>query len=248
MKINEVFDALRFGELSQLSLATADDGDIPESKYPMLLSHIQLGLTALHKRFPLREGRVTLTLQPGQAEYKLTADYALTNRYARMPVKYLDDTAEPFRDTMLKLERIILDSGRDLPLNQEGNQWSAFTPRLNFLRLPDELVAQGSDIPDWLKTEKLVLVFRDNHPKIDVEDFDIEDSTIDLPDSHLEPLLYYVAARVHNPIGTVGPSNEGQVGMSWSARYEAACKELEGTNLRVDRVADNTRLERNGWV
>jgi hypothetical protein len=241
MLIQQVFDALKYGELSQLAIASQLDAE-----YPKLLSHMQLGLTSLHKRFNLKQGALRLVLQPGQTSYALTRVYAVSNTRSRAPVRYLEDSVRwPFMDDLLKVESVKTDAGETLPLNEEGNEWSVITPKDTLLEIPALLAAQGNDLPDWAKTTKLHLVYRANHPKIDVENFDIEFTQIDLPESHLEPLLYFIAARVHAPVGA---GNEGQVGMNWTARYEAACRELEGQGLQIDKGGENTRLARNGWV
>jgi hypothetical protein len=245
MLVQEVFDALRHGELSQLAIATSDDGNIPREKYPALLSHLQLGLTALYRRFLLREGRMRLVMIPGVTDYQLTREYAQSNSRSRKPVKYLHDQADPFMDDLLKLERVLTDAEYELALNVERDPWSAFTPATTRLRLPRALTEQSSDLPMLLKTADLTLVYRANHPKIDVEDFDVEATTIELPDAYLEPLLYFIAARVHTPIGT---PNEGQVGMNWVARYEASCRELENQGLDIDQGGANDRVYRKGWA
>ena len=71
------------------------------------------------------------------------------------------------------------------------------------------------------------------------------ETEIELPYSHLEALLYFIASRVHNPIGM---ANEFHAGNSWAAKYEHECVRLEQLNLRVDQGEDNTNFCRNGWI
>ncbi len=66
-----------------------------------------------------------------------------------------------------------------------------------------------------------------------------------MPYSHLEPLLYYVASRINNPIGM---ANEFHAGNSYAAKYEKSCQELEMVNLRVDQGSQNTKLRQKGFV
>jgi len=68
---------------------------------------------------------------------------------------------------------------------------------------------------------------------------------VQLPDSHLEALLFFVASRVNNPIGM---TNEFNAGNSYAAKFEAACQALEEQGLQVDQDSQNTRLHRGGWV
>lgn len=222
MLIQEVFDQLRYGELSQVGLVDADTGVIPTTKHAALLGHLQMALTALHKRFKIREERDTITLT-GVVTYALP-------------------------DDLLRLEQVMTAEGKPIAINEEDNPYSVFTPKLRTLRLSEELAAQGADLPDELKTASLQIVYRANHPAIDVEDFDLEETEVELPETYLEPLLFYIAARVHNPIGSIGQSNEGQVGISWSARYEQACQDIEQMGLQPNTAYYQDRLSRNGWA
>jgi hypothetical protein len=86
------------------------------------------------------------------------------------------------------------------------------------------------------KPEKIIIGTRAFNP---------DNVEVELPDSHLEPLLLFVASRVHNPIGM---SNEFHAGNSYYAKYEASCQQIELLNLLVDQGSQNTRHAANGWV
>lgn len=249
MNLQEIFDQLTYGELSQLSMGGGEAGVINEANYPRVLAHVNLGLIALYKRFPLKEGRLSVQLTPGVLTYNITSKYAQHNSRSRELVKYLiDDAAAPFADDVLKIERVLTDGGRELPLNDLSKLYSVATPTATSLRVPADIVARLIDLPEWLKTDKLELVYRANHPKI-VQGLGLFDPTrvqLQLPDSHLEPLLLFVASRATTPMG-VGQF-EGLAGNNYFAKYEAACKELETQNLRVDQGSQNTRLSQGGWV
>lgn len=247
MKLLEVFDQLKHGELSQISI-----GEIKEDDYPKLLSHVNLGLAALYKRFAIKEGRIGLLLQPSQYTYLLTSKYALNNsrsRITELSQRYVRDTgAEPFKDDILKIEEVWSVYGHEFSLNDRSDPLSMRTPKSNTLLVPELIVAQSRDLPEQLRTSELELVYRASHPKISVDDasFDVETTELELPDSHLEALLYFIAARIFSPIG-MGQA-EGASSNVYLAKYEAACQQLEMQNLRVDQDGQNTRLERGGWV
>ena len=223
MKLIEIFNALTNGELSQISIGGIENGEISEKNYYAVLSHINLGLTALYKRFPLQRSKAVVPLVPG------TVDYTLA----------LPD--------LLKVEAIYTDAGFELPLNDESEKYSVFTPAASRLSLHPDFVAQGQDLNDSYKTTGLNIVYRVNHPIInaDANGFDPYIYEVQLPYSHLEPLLYYVASRVNNPIGMV---NEFHAGSSYAAKYEQACQQLEVSNLRVDQFSQPDRISRGGWV
>ena len=248
MKLSEIFSQLTFGELSQLALGGGEDGEIPESKYEQVLFHVNLGLTDLYKRFPLKEGRITVQLQPGRITYPLTSAYAVSTRRSKEPVRYiLDSEDDPFQDDIFKVERVLTDKQYELGLNDEADLMACMTPSATVLRVPRPIVEQGNDLPNHLKTSKLEVVYRANHPKIvkPMGYFDPSRVEVELPYSHLEALLYFIASRVHNPTGMV---NEFHMGNSYAAKYEMACEQLETLNLRVDQGGHNTRLRDKGWV
>lgn len=222
MKLSEIFSQLTYGELSQLSLGGADVGEIDSNNYPKILSHVNMGLLALYARFPLKEGRVIVPLQVGKTTYLLDPN------------------------EVLKVERVYTATGWEMGLNDESDPFACFTPSLHTLRVSAAVTAGSGEIPDYLKTSSLEVVYRAKHPALTVDaGFDPELVEVTLPYSHLEALLLYVASRVNNPIGM---SNEFHAGNSYAAKFESACQQLELQNLRVDQGAQNTRLERAGWA
>lgn len=248
MKLQDIFDQLTAGEFSQLSIGGEDAGVINPNNYKRVLAHINLGLTALYRRFTLKEGRIVLNLQPGLSTYMLNSDYAEMNRRSRQPLRYIQDSlAVPFKDDILKVEKVLTGGGFELGLNDEGDPLACFTPNMTTLVVPDFLPNPTSETPKWLQTTYLTVVYRANHSIIEVTPglFDPSRVTIELPYSYLEALLLFVASRVQSPVGL---SNEFNAATRYAQLYEAACAELEAKNLRVDHVAANYRLHQKGFV
>lgn len=216
MKLQEIFSQLTSGEFSQLSIGGQPQGVINESNYGKVVDHVNLGLTALFKRFTLKEGSLVVPLVADQTVYKLPA---------------LD---------ILKIERVLTDKDEELPVNDHANEFSVFTPSMSTIRI-------RKDLGSLMDTQSLTVLYRANHPKIKfgLTLFDPTRIEVQLPDSHLEPLLYYVASRFHNPIGMTGEFNAGN---NYAVKYEQACRQLEGEGLQVDQGSTNCRLVRNGWV
>jgi len=223
MKLAEVFTQLAYGELAQTVFGENDEGELVENKYPALMAHVNLGLAALYKRFNLKEGRLTFPLSTAGNVYRLSVT------------------------DLHKIERVLTDKGVDLPLNDGKEQYSCFTPRMDTIRVPLDIVNKVSSVPESYQTNSLEVWYRANHPMLVATGGDINPDTIELelPYSHLEALLYFVASRVHNPIGMV---NEFHSGNSWAARYEAECMKLQQQDLQIDSSNDNDRLGRGGWV
>jgi hypothetical protein len=248
MKLKEIFDQLTHGELSQLSIGGSDAGAIDPTNYGKILSHVNMGLTALYKRFPLKEGRLTVELQTGMTTYPINSNFAVNSRRSRESVRFIKDLAvEPFKDDIHKIERVYTSTGYEMGLNDETDPFSVFTPSATVLRVPALVVAGSVDLPDELKTETLEVVYRANHPIIvqGIGLFEPDRIDVELPYSHLEALLFYVASRVHTPTGM---TNETNMGNTYYQKYEASCQQLEISNLRVDQGSQNSRLYRNGWV
>ena len=236
MKLSDIFAQLAYGELSQVSLVDEATGLISVAKYPALVSHVNLGLTALHTRFNLRQGTLSFKLRPTQVLYSLTSDEDLRV-----------EGGEDFNDNLLKVEQVSTDAGFALGLNDSADVYGCSTPSAAVLRVPLAVVTQGYDLPDALKTVNLQVVYRANHGRIVVPLTGLVPAKVEvaLPSTHLEALLLYVASRVHNPVGM---SNEFHAGNSYYAKYEAACARLENEGMEIDQGSQNTRARRNGWV
>lgn len=247
MKLQDIFNQLSAGEFSQLSIGKGVDGSIEESKWPTVVSHITLGLTALYRRFNLKEGRITIALQPNITQYRLNSEYSLSNIRSSQTVKYIQDIGNPFKDDLIKIEQVFTDKGFELALNDPSDVYSLLVPNSTTLVVPKTMLDAGQSIPDWLKTETLEVVYRANHPSLGTSGgyLDPERIPIELPITHLQALLYFVASRAHNPIGM---SKEFHAGNNWYAKYENECQQLRIDNVGMDVNNSGTKFQRNGWV
>jgi hypothetical protein len=254
MKLKTIFDQLTYGEFSQLSIGGQEPGVIKECNWERVLSHVTLGLTALHKRFFLKEGRLVVALQAGKESYRLHSDFSIHSTAVAEASRYLQDSAdERFADDILKIERVLTDGDatedekQELALNDKNDRYSLSTPSSLVLRVPPEMVTDGAELPEHLVSETLEVVYRADHAKIlwPITNWDPASQEVDLPVTHLEALLYFVASRAHNPVGM---SNEFHMGNSYFAKYENECLLLENSNLTVDQNSQNDRLRANGWV
>lgn len=268
MKLQEIFDALSSGELSQLNVGISADGKVADKDYNTLLTNLNLGLTALHTRFVLKLQQIELILLEGRTRYHLHSDHRfsdealaigdfrldvgfgtlLTDVQTNPDPEYIrDQPYAKFVDDLLKVEEVHTTAGFELNLNVRSDPWSIMTPKDTLLVVPPAIVAQSPDLPDRLKTDRLIVTYRANHPKLQpgAGEYDGNRGDIDLPYTHLQALLYFVASRIHNPVGMGQEFNSGN---NWYAKYLAECQELEGRGMYVDTVDQPDRLRRNGWV
>lgn len=237
MKLQEIFNQLTHGEFKMLSLGGSALNKIQPSNYAEVLSHVNLGLTALFTRFLLMEGRVIFRPILNVRQYSLDSKFAVNDRRSVEPIRYLIDTPTNVYndDTVIRIERVLDHDEVAVNLNVEGDPHSFHTPSLKSLRIPK----------DWIKD--VTLVYRQNHPQIviPIGPFDPKRIEVELPQTHLEALLYFIASRVHNPLGM---QNEFHMGNSYAMKYEQACMMLERQNVQSDHTTENYRLIRNGWV
>lgn len=268
MKLREIFDSLTYGELSQLNIGGAKEGFIDDSNYDRMLTHVNLGLTALHRRFLLKEGSLALALTPGLYLYDLHSDHAISTEGiglgldlleldGEIPVvdtstpedaQYiLDDLRAPFQDNLIKVERVKTAAGVELGLNDLSDHYAVRTLKANRLLVPRAIVDGDSGLPACYKTSLLEVFYRANHPFIapGAGLYDANQVEIDLPQTHVEALLYFIASRTHNPLGA---ANGFHAGSDYYAKFLAACAELENQGLAIDQGSSDDKLRSRGWA
>lgn len=220
MLLSDIFQQLTHGELSQVSLGARGHG-IPVDKYPAVVAHVNLGLLALHTRFNLRRGMHTLPLVTGTYVYTLPTD-------------------------CLKVLTVKTDLEQTLALNERENVWSCMTPTPMILQVPVKIVDKPVDLPDYWKASSLVLEYRQSLPSITVVGgFNPSTIQVDLPATHLQALLLFIAARVHAP-GDLSGQNLAK--NAYYSHYEAECQRLENAGFRLEDVGFSPRFARNGWI
>lgn len=235
MLLSEFFDQLTYGEFAQLSIGGEPKGEISPSDYPRMISHVNAALTRLHTRFLIREDEVIIQQYDHITQYYLRPEYAQSNVASLETYKYIIDSAEsPFLDNVLRIERAYEEDGEEIVLNQASDERSVFTPRYDTIQIPHANSANAISV-----------VYRGNHPKIDLATTDPSTVEIFIPPSFIEALGFYVASRMYAPMGTTEQGNEST---SYYARYEAACQTLERYGMLNADNSANTKLEMNGWV
>lgn len=248
MKLTEIFTQLAYGELSNVVIGKNDGGDIDENNYKQIMAHVNLGLTELYNRFSLKEGSLVLRLQNGQAMYPINSKFAVNGKKTTMPIRWIIDTVDnPFLDDISKIERVVTDCGYEMILNDRNSLWSCFTPSATVIRVPERMINGDNTIPHEFKTAELVVSYRAGWVPIDpdVGNFDPTRIDIELPYTHLNALLLFVASRVNAPIGL---GQEFNASNNYYARFQKACQELEDEGYEVDQGSHSTGIQRNGWV
>lgn len=247
MKLSEIFTLLATGEMAQLYTGIRDDSGVDEDHQRQVGGSIQLALTALYTRFTLKQSQLELRLVPGKRDYRLQSKYADNGKRTTEPIRWIADSVDvPFLDDILKIQSIVTPAGLEMSLNNANDPFSCFTPTMDTLRVPNAMVNDIMGTPEWLKVLSLAVQYNANHPPILARlDLDPDSIEIELPQSHLQALLYFVASRASNPVGMGQEFNSGN---QWYAKYEYECKRLESSGVDIDSDNSPSRLYQKGFV
>lgn len=248
MKLSEIFTLLATGEMAQLYTGLRDEDGVDEEHQRQVGGSVQLALTALYTRFTLKQNQLELRLVEGKKDYKLHSKYADNGLNTTEPVRWIADSADvPFRDDILKIERIVTPVGLDIGLNNMANPFSCFTPTMDALRVPSCMVNVTPGTPDYLKVASVQVVYKANHPAImpRIGYFNPDLVDVELPMSHLQALLYFVASRASNPVGMGQEFNSGN---QWYQKYELECQRLMVSGQAIDTLSEPSRLRQKGFV
>lgn len=244
MKLQDVYDQLSYGELRLTFMGAGKEGSSTDKPdFMRLLPSMVLGLTSLHSRFRLREGTMTVALTEGRASYVLMSQFAESEN-ATNPI--ILDSADPFKDNLLKIEKIygICDGVEyRIPLNNTTVKHGIRTPTMTSLLLPTDT----DEAPWLLETTELRVVYRQDHPALDlaVANAAPTEVTVELPPSHLQALLLFMASRIVTPMGMdPGVMHDGN---NFQLKYDTACSELQDLGLEIDEVVATDQPEINGW-
>lgn len=248
MKLQEIFTYLVTGELAQVFMAESGGRDvIAEEHQRSTIQSIQLGLTALYSRFNLKDNQLVIKLHPDRASYPLRSQYAVS-RVDTVGVKHIMDSQEfPYRDDILKIDRVCTLENHDLPMNMRHERLSVYTPVSDIVVFPNEIITGQGELPEEYKTDTFKVHYRANHHSLIPRNgfFEPDRIEVELPQSHLQALLYFVASRKTNPIGIV---QEFHAGNSWFQKYELECRQLETEGLGINVDLTHQRFNKNGWV
>lgn len=240
MLLNRVISQIQYGELSQIILGDSSGLGLTTAQFPAVFNYINLGLTDLHTRFPLRTETLKLQQSPNITHYYLRKKYAESNTTSTEPVKYILDANKPFNDEILKIDKItdlgVTDPNKVsvYPINDTGSWYNVNMPMMDML------------VPPFPDTGSILEIqYRAAHPHVNMDTYDAETTEIDLPVSHIQALISYIAAKAYTPMGIVEAKNESS--MYWG-RYEAECARLNNLGFTVTSNDTYDRLHDNGWV
>lgn len=257
MLLSEVLDQLTYGELSQLAVSGFDDDSKQFTNYAAIVGHINLGLTELHKRFPLREKEVIVRQQANIQNYILHSSHSVYSTSVPKRQRYIHDSKfEPFIDDILVIDRVYNEIGTEIPLNTniEYGENEALNTRFvpYFGGYPDHFAQSAQTLnyntvqilPHPIPENNFLVVYRANHPKILANGLLPSEVEIEISPVLLEPLVYYIGARIMGNMTGAGL----QDGMSYTQKFEQAVQQIILQGLVSRPNIANTKPRRAGWV
>jgi hypothetical protein len=233
MNVSELFRRLAVGELSNLSLADSTAGTIQADQHAKLVLHINDGLMRLHTRFLLKESDLVLRQRGYLINYPLTAKYAVTNQVEGAGhTFYIEDSViHPFQDDLIKVLEVWNVFGNEVPLNDEENPGSVFTPQPNVLQIP-----RPKDMVP------LTVHYQAAHPQLSADHLDQE---IDIPLFLEGALSSFVAGKVFTHMNTQENTAKGA---EHAQLFDTICIEAVDRDLiSTLKSSGNARFERRGW-
>lgn len=240
MLLSDIFLQLTHGELAGLAIGGAEGAGVLPTDRPAIISHINLGLTELHKRFDLRREEVIVQQYDHITKYYLEKKYAVHGSGDQVsinpPTLYIKDSVEnPFQENVLRIEQVINENGEELYKNDDNSYWTVWCPEFNCVQVPYADSANS-----------MCIKYRASHEHIEPSPNTIpEQVDVKVSGGHLQALLYFVAARVHATKPTMdGVTNSAE----YSAKFEASCLKAKELNLEQKDTPSNQKLYARGFV
>jgi hypothetical protein len=226
MQLKQIIDTLKYGELANV---------YTEEKLSQIVTFINLGLTNLYERFPISEKQIAIQQYPQISLYKLSSEYARTNRRSLQRHKYILDTPDDvFTDDVLFILGLYDEHGHPIPLNDDQHPMSYFITGFDTIQIPN------AD-----EHETTFVIYRTKPKYIDPDKIDLEQDVY-LPECLLEALTTYVGFKFMQAIGGV---ENIQLSNAYQERYNQICNDTLVSNILGNNVSSsNIKPGLRGYV
>lgn len=234
MTLEDLYCALSHGALANLAMADKPNSTIQEEDRPQVVLALNAGLARLYKRFVLKQKDVIIALQKDITFYHLRKEFAEQSydpSSGNRPY-ILDLGREKFEEDVIKIMAVFNNMGRELPINDETQWASVFTPQAKTLQVPFPKVGA-----------QLAVAYQAMHPKIACNQ---EGDVIDLPDTLHDALYAFIGYHVYT-----GIMSDGSMAAAAAHKgiYEELCGEIENRDTLAQTVTlANGRFDKGGWV
>lgn len=236
MLVSDFLEQLSLGPLSNLSISGEGDGTIVPAKRPMIINHLNDALLRIYTKFNLSEKELILSLLAYRTKYRLESQFAVSQA-ANYPttIPHILDTAQPFKDDLLKVVSVRNVNGAYLPLNDDGVDRSLYTPEVNVLQVPDPVAG----VP-------LFVTYQARHPKLETLGSDITKVNFSLPTILEAAALAYVAHKVYF---NMNGQEHAAIAAGHLAEYNRICNDITDKDLVSQSISQtNTKFDDRGFV
>jgi len=238
MTLQDVFDWLRYGELAQSSLYDSETGLLTDGNAPKIISHVVLGLRDLHTKFPLKERELTIQQYDYITKYYLKKEYAETNpdpTPTGHPKYIIDSRFNPFTGDVLRIDQVFDELGTEMPINEPSSIFSVFTPAYNILQIPRSV-----------STNAIFVTYRADHTEIPLDTTDFASVAIDIPETHFQALLFYVAWRT---FASIAGQDSSPVSAEYQMKYMNEVSQIIQHNLSLEYTSQfRLDIKIAGWA
>lgn len=233
MLLEDLYQRLSYGELSNLSLSTDGNGSIIESAQPRVVLYANEALVRLYSTFILRTNSLLITPIDHITYYHLKKRFAFSQRSTSNEDFYyiqdLDD--EPFAEDVLKVLEVFDAQGQVVPLNDAEQPMSVFTPQALLLQIPTA----------W-NGQVLSLMYQASHPKLT----DVPHSIIHLPEVLHGAFTAYIAYKLYSHMNTQESTAKAQEHLNM---YSSICADVVEKDLVATSILQsNSRFHKRGWI
>lgn len=238
MNLGKFLGSLTKTTLRNVNLGGNDQDGPTTFNYPELVYFINDGLTNLYQEFYFLSDEIYLQLFDNIQIYDLHSDFAVSNTASTEPLKWIIDTAEkPFEDRILLIESVYNELGEELPLNDETDEASIYTPSPTSI----QVVNPSSE-------NALTVIYKKAHDALTYSEETHETSLeqkITLPLAAIQALKYYVAYAATE----THPREEVQKqSLLFLQKFDAEVSRIRDKGVFVPNRTPNTKLEKNGWL
>lgn len=236
MNVEQLYQDLSHGKFSNIALGGDGNGTILEASKPKIILAANEALLRLHTKFVLKENDLLIEMVDHITNYHLLKKFAESSFFlgsTTQPYLYIKDMVlEPFQDDVIRILSVQNEFGCALPLNDEGQPESVFTPQGNVLQVPRPVDGRV-----------LIVLYQARHEKLMVDN---ENQEIVLPDCLQEAMRCYIAYHVYSGMNTQEATLKSQEHLSM---YEALCQEaVEQDLVSTSLSVTSNRFTKRGWI
>jgi hypothetical protein len=236
--LRDILIQLASGEFSNIALTRDRDGAIDEKEYERVISHLNLGVVELHKRFSLLNKEITLHADPNVKDYYLH-DARVTPLVSITTTDYLEEPDDWTGSLdVIEIKDVYDSDGLRVIMNNR-----IYSPCVMQMA-PDRLKITNLDAATTFN------VFYQAHPADIVfnDNLDVDTEIIYLPKTCLEALLNYIAMRVYKPTGSNDSTANSDKSASYQQQYELSCQKIDVLGLDIEEEEITERFEEEGWA